>query len=50
MEFLVMRHGQSKADVDHVFEGSLDAPLTERGRLDARLAAEWLAANCRARA
>lgn len=47
-EFLIMRHGQSAADVavPKVFEGRLDTPLTETGVDQACRAAEWLAAKC----
>jgi probable phosphoglycerate mutase len=46
-EFLVMRHGQSVADVakPKVFEGRMDSPLTEAGLDQARLAAKWIAAK-----
>lgn len=44
-EYLVMRHGQSEADLQHVFEGCLDTPLTKQGLHDGRLAAEWLSAK-----
>lgn len=44
-EYIVMRHGQSEADLQHVFEGWLDTPLTKQGLHDAQLAAEWIFAN-----
>jgi 2,3-bisphosphoglycerate-dependent phosphoglycerate mutase len=45
IEILVMRHGQSVADVEGRFEGNADFPLTELGRKQARLLANWIAAN-----
>lgn len=32
LELLLIRHGESMADVDGLIEGSFDAPLSERGR------------------
>jgi len=45
MELLVIRHGQSVADIEGRHEGSADFPLTELGRRQARAAAEWIAAH-----
>jgi len=47
IEFVVMRHGQSTADVAKPkrFEGQADNPLTETGLDQARLAAEWIATH-----
>lgn len=43
-EFLVMRHGQSRADLAQPkkFEGRYDSPLTQKGLRQAALAAEWI--------
>lgn len=46
IEFLIIRHGQSTADVENRFEGHADFPLTELGMEQARQAAEWIAVNC----
>lgn len=48
-ELLVLRHGQSEADVakPKIFEGRLNTRLTDAGLLQARLAAEWIAAKYR---
>jgi len=40
--FLLMRHGQSQANLEDRFEGCADFPLTELGRCQARLAADYL--------
>jgi len=45
MELLVIRHGQSVADIEGRHEGSADFPLTELGRRQAQAAAEWIAAH-----
>ncbi len=45
MELLVIRHGQSVADVEGRHEGSADFPLTELGRHQAQAAAEWIATH-----
>lgn len=42
MEILVIRHGQSQADLENRYEGQADFPLTELGRRQAQLAARWL--------
>lgn len=39
------RHGESQANVDHVFAGWMDSPLTEKGRQDAEAEGERLAAE-----
>jgi len=39
---IAVRHGYSKTNVTNTFAGSLDAPLTEQGILQAKLAAEFL--------
>jgi 2,3-bisphosphoglycerate-dependent phosphoglycerate mutase len=45
LEILVLRHGQSVADIENRHEGRADFALTELGREQARLAAAWIAAN-----
>ncbi len=40
--FLLMRHGQSQADLEGRFEGCADFPLTELGRRQAHLTADYL--------
>ena len=47
IEFVIMRHGQSIADLakPKVFEGRVDNLLTEAGLSQARFAAEWIAAK-----
>ncbi len=45
MELLVVRHGQSVADIEGRHEGSADFPLTELGRNQAEAAAEWIATH-----
>jgi len=42
-EFLVVRHGQSVADIEKRHEGRADFPLTELGRKQAISVAEWIA-------
>ncbi len=42
MEILLIRHGQSQADLEDRHEGRADFPLTELGERQARLAAQWL--------
>lgn len=42
---ILIRHGQSTANIRGVFAGSLDMPLTELGKTQARLTAEYIAAN-----
>jgi 2,3-bisphosphoglycerate-dependent phosphoglycerate mutase len=46
LEILVLRHGQSVADIENRHEGRADYPLTELGKEQARLAGGWIAANC----
>lgn len=43
MRLLLLRHGQSEADVLGVHEGRADYPLTALGREQARRAARWIA-------
>lgn len=45
MEILVVRHGQSQADLEDRHEGRADFPLTQLGEQQASLAAEWIANN-----
>lgn len=40
MQLLLIRHGESEADILRVHEGRADFPLTELGRRQARLMAE----------
>ena len=45
LEILVLRHGQSVADIENRYEGRADFPLTEFGREQAQRAARWIVAN-----
>ena len=45
MELLIIRHGQSEADLLRCHEGRADFPLTETGKKQAVLLAEWLVDN-----
>ena len=45
MNLLVIRHGQSEADILEVMEGRADFSLTELGRKQAALMADWVARN-----
>jgi len=42
MDILVIRHGQSEADILNVIEGRADFPLTELGYKQATKMAEWV--------
>lgn len=42
MNLLVIRHGQSEADILEVMEGRADFNLTDLGRKQAQLMAEWV--------
>ena len=42
MDIIIMRHGESDADILNVIEGRANFPLTEDGLKQARAAAEWL--------
>ena len=44
-KFLIIRHGQSEANLLDVFAGNYDAPLTERGILQAQRTAEYIKDN-----
>jgi broad specificity phosphatase PhoE len=41
----LVRHGETSANLDGVWHGSTDTPLTERGRLQAGRVADFLARN-----
>lgn len=43
MEILLIRHGESEADILHVHEGKAGFPLTKRGRKQVQLMAEKVA-------
>ena len=43
--FLLVRHGESQANLEGRFAGHWDIPLTERGKLQARCTGEFLAKN-----
>ena len=47
MKLLLIRHGESEADLLDVHEGRADFSLTERGHRQARAMAEYVAANYR---
>ncbi|MFZ5816876.1 MAG: histidine phosphatase family protein [Bacillota bacterium] len=46
MELVVIRHGQSLADIEGRHEGRADFPLTDLGREQARKMAAWVAREC----
>lgn len=46
MRLLVIRHGESEADILNVHEGRADFPLTERGHKQAEAMAACVAASC----
>jgi broad specificity phosphatase PhoE len=39
---ILVRHGQTPWNKDKIFRGSVDIPLNDQGREEARLAGEWL--------
>ncbi|HXF62834.1 MAG TPA: histidine phosphatase family protein [Caldilineaceae bacterium] len=39
---ILVRHGETEANVSQVWHGALDAPLTERGRAQVAATAAWL--------
>ena len=43
------RHGETKANVEHRFQGRNDTPLTEKGRMQARMIAAILAKHIKGR-
>lgn len=45
LEIVVVRHGQSQADLEERFEGRADFPLTELGIRQAKSAAEWICSH-----
>jgi 2,3-bisphosphoglycerate-dependent phosphoglycerate mutase len=45
IELLVLRHGQSQADLEDRHEGRADYPLTDLGREQARKAGAWIASR-----
>lgn len=45
VKLLIIRHGQSEADLLNVHEGRADYPLTEMGRRQADAMAAWVADN-----
>lgn len=47
MKLLIIRHGESEADLLDVHEGRADFALTERGHRQAQAMAEYVAANYR---
>lgn len=47
VKFLMIRHGQSEANLTKRFAGHWDSPATELGLKQAQLAAEYVAANYR---
>jgi broad specificity phosphatase PhoE len=42
MDILLVRHGESEANALGRLQGHLDSPLSERGREQARIVADWL--------
>lgn len=46
MELIVIRHGQSVADIEGRHEGRADFPLTDLGREQASRMARWVAREC----
>ena len=45
MRILLIRHGESEADILHVHEGRADFNLTEKGHLQARAMAKYVSKN-----
>ena len=45
MRLLIIRHGESEADILHVHEGRADFELTERGHRQAAAMSEYAAEN-----
>ena len=45
MKLIIVRHGQSEADILQVHEGRADFSLTEKGREQGKLLGKWIAAN-----
>ena len=44
-KFIIVRHGQSLANLERTFAGHTDAPLTELGQRQAQITAEYVAAH-----
>jgi phosphoserine phosphatase len=44
-QIILVRHGQTPWNKDKIFRGSMDIPLNDTGREEARLAGEWLKAE-----
>lgn len=47
MKLLIIRHGESEADILNVHEGRADFSLTERGHRQAAAMSEFVAKNCK---
>ena len=47
MKLLVIRHGESEADIKKVCEGRADFELTDKGTQQARVLASWINENYR---
>lgn len=45
MRIILIRHGESEADILHVHEGRADFSLTPKGREQAKAMAAWLHSN-----
>lgn len=45
MKLLIIRHGESEADILKVHEGRADFSLTEKGRRQAQKMSEWVSSN-----
>jgi 2,3-bisphosphoglycerate-dependent phosphoglycerate mutase len=45
MKLLIIRHGESEADILKVHEGRADFSLTEKGRKQAQKMSEWVSSN-----
>jgi len=41
-EFVIVRHGETEANITGLFQGSMDCPLNDTGRKQAQAAAEYL--------
>jgi len=41
-QIILVRHGQTPWNKDKIFRGTVDIPLNDQGREEARLAGEWL--------
>lgn len=45
MELIIVRHGESEADILKVIEGRADFPLTGKGQNQAKLLSKWIKKN-----